>query len=469
MANRYWVGGTGTWSAFNTTNWATSSGGTGGASVPTSTDNAYFDANSNGGAGSFTVTVGVSITVNTLSMTGLAVPFTFSTSSSYPNIIMNGDFIVGASNVTIGGTGTTFSLAGTSSTVSINTNGVNLGRSLRINNASSAATYTIASSLVCTDFSISALSYFGVLNTNNQSITVGTMSFSGASASGTAVNFGSSTITLTGTGLVFYPGPVVLNAGTSTIVLSDTSSTTRIFGTTGYTLYNLVIGGTTGSSITSLSGNMTFNTISSTKTVAHTVQLAGNQTVANWTINGSAGNVVTLNSDVAGTRRTLTKSGGGTILVNYYSIQDSAAAPANTWYADSNSTNVSNNTGWSFGSALNSSISEGLTTKDSETALVTKFGSISESLSSADSSSVVTSFVSAIKEGFTSSDVLLGGNNTFSNITETVVANDSDTVIKVYNSQITEPVSVTDSTACFGFGTIDNTQNTVWVQVDNRQ
>ena len=46
MANRYWVGGSGTWSTTNTTNWSTTSGGAGGASVPTSSDDVYFDSNS---------------------------------------------------------------------------------------------------------------------------------------------------------------------------------------------------------------------------------------------------------------------------------------------------------------------------------------------------------------------------------------------------------------------------------------
>lgn len=46
MASRYWVGGNGTWNSSNTTNWSTSSGGSGGASVPTSADAAVFDANS---------------------------------------------------------------------------------------------------------------------------------------------------------------------------------------------------------------------------------------------------------------------------------------------------------------------------------------------------------------------------------------------------------------------------------------
>lgn len=49
MANRYWVGGTGTWDASNTANWSATSGGAGGASVPTSADGAIFNASSGAG------------------------------------------------------------------------------------------------------------------------------------------------------------------------------------------------------------------------------------------------------------------------------------------------------------------------------------------------------------------------------------------------------------------------------------
>jgi hypothetical protein len=42
MADRYWVGGTGSWNS--TTKWSTTSGGSSGASVPTASDNAIFDA-----------------------------------------------------------------------------------------------------------------------------------------------------------------------------------------------------------------------------------------------------------------------------------------------------------------------------------------------------------------------------------------------------------------------------------------
>lgn len=54
-ANRYWVGGTGTWNT-TTTNWSATSGGAGGATVPSTTDTAIFDANSSPSSASYTVT-----------------------------------------------------------------------------------------------------------------------------------------------------------------------------------------------------------------------------------------------------------------------------------------------------------------------------------------------------------------------------------------------------------------------------
>ena len=52
MADRYWVGGAGTWDTTSTTNWSASSGGASGASVPTSADSVFFDQ-----AGTYTVTL----------------------------------------------------------------------------------------------------------------------------------------------------------------------------------------------------------------------------------------------------------------------------------------------------------------------------------------------------------------------------------------------------------------------------
>lgn len=68
MANRYWVGGTGTWDAVNTVNWSTTSGGAGGASVPGVADVALFNANSGGG----TVTLAYTPTIISMGIAGFA-------------------------------------------------------------------------------------------------------------------------------------------------------------------------------------------------------------------------------------------------------------------------------------------------------------------------------------------------------------------------------------------------------------
>ncbi len=77
MANRYWVGGSGTWDSTNTANWSTTSGGAGGASVPSINDVAIFNANSHGGAASVTITISSPLSISALSISSLAVPFTF--------------------------------------------------------------------------------------------------------------------------------------------------------------------------------------------------------------------------------------------------------------------------------------------------------------------------------------------------------------------------------------------------------
>lgn len=70
MANRFWVGGTGIWNSVNILNWSATSGGLGGATAPTSADNAFFDANS--GTGTCTTESGATnnaVTFNTSNVT----------------------------------------------------------------------------------------------------------------------------------------------------------------------------------------------------------------------------------------------------------------------------------------------------------------------------------------------------------------------------------------------------------------
>lgn len=87
MANRYWVGSTGTWTTigvFANTNWATSSGGGGGASSPSPSDDVFFDVNSN----AFTCTVTIlTATCASLNVIGLNKRLTLNLGTLYVNTL----------------------------------------------------------------------------------------------------------------------------------------------------------------------------------------------------------------------------------------------------------------------------------------------------------------------------------------------------------------------------------------------
>jgi hypothetical protein len=85
MASKFWVGGTGTWDNSTTTHWATSTGGAGGAAVPTTGDSVTFDGASGGGV------VSVAASVSGLSLINL-------TMGAFTGTL---DFSVGNPNLTI--------------------------------------------------------------------------------------------------------------------------------------------------------------------------------------------------------------------------------------------------------------------------------------------------------------------------------------------------------------------------------
>jgi len=127
--------------------------------------------------------------------------------------------------------------------------------------------------------------------------------------------------------------------------LSDTSTSARSFGGGTGILYNkLTIGGATGTSIFSINGG-TFTELASTKTVAHTVRFNSSNTVVvdTWSITGTAGNVVTVDSSSAGTRRTFTLTNSTVGLIDYLSVKDIGITSPNLFYVGNNSVDGGNN------------------------------------------------------------------------------------------------------------------------------
>ena len=330
MANRYWIG-TGNWDTTNTANWSASSGGAGGASVPTSADAVFLDAGSAGGTCTVTAVgscggldcTGFTGTLAGSSQVNCFGDFTLVTGMTYTRTGVTSFGGTGTRNVITAGK-TLYSIITNATAVNLNDNVYSLGSFQQ-----SSGTVTLNGNFTC---STAAFSGTGVkvFNANNSIITITSI--------GTVWNHSGSNLTF--------------NRGTSKIVLSRISAATRTFAGGGLTYYDLEIGSTTGASTLTITGSNTFNTVSSTKTVAHTVRLAAGTTttVTNWNINGSSGNQFTLNSATAGSQATLAKAGGGTVSVNYTTVTDIVGTPTSTWSALTSNGCVDggNNTGWTF-------------------------------------------------------------------------------------------------------------------------
>jgi hypothetical protein len=158
---------------------------------------------------------------------------------------------------------------------------------------------------------------------------------------------GSGLWTLSGTGTVWTTSVttnLTLNKSTADILLSNTTTATRRFiGGTGVLYNKLTIGGVTGTSTLTLD-NGTFTELASTKTVAHTIRINTNfLAVDTWSVTGTSGNLVTVESASSGTRRTVTLTNSTAGLIDYLSVKDIGIASPNLFFVGNNSTNGGNN------------------------------------------------------------------------------------------------------------------------------
>lgn len=222
MANRYWVGGSGTWNTTSTTNWSATSGGAGGASVPTAADSVFFDQ-----AATYTVTISGSVTCLDLTVSGASGTPTFGGTSA--TVTISGNLTLKAGTVW-NTTGSIIMNATTAKTVTTNNvflycntfelNGIGgswtLGSAFRLNNSNNptfkltAGTFSTSAS----NFSMSAIptieisanSNVKVLTLNGSTVTI--PSFTNNSTGNFTFNRGTSTFnslySIAGTAITFY-------------------------------------------------------------------------------------------------------------------------------------------------------------------------------------------------------------------------------------------------------------------------
>lgn len=328
----YWnLAGAQSWSS---TGWCPSSGGTPDINqFPLAQDTAVFD----NGAVSL-VTINAAWNIGTFNASAQTNTMTLTTSTNAP--VVYGNWLFGSVITSTSSTGTiTFAKSGTQT---ITSNGVQFGCGVTI--AHPLANVQLADALSLGSTRTLTLTA-GTFDAVTYNVTTGLFT---NNATTNTLRMGSGTWTLSGTGSVWNLVALTLIVGTSTIVLSDTSTAARTFVGVGRYYNKLTIGGTTGTSTVTILGSNTFGELASTKTVAHTIafEIFTTQTIGKWAVTGTVGNLVSVNSQTSANTFTLSIAGPANSGIDYLSVRDCTVATTSPgeFYVGANSTNVSGNT-----------------------------------------------------------------------------------------------------------------------------
>lgn len=339
--NLFWVGSNSNWSTAN--KWSLTSGGTANQSNPLAQDNLTFDTHSFSANGQ-TLTANMPRLGKNIDFSGLTtnIPILATNTASVQRIFGSLTLKAGMTQ-----TGANFFYFDGRGSNTLTPAGVTFTNGVRFQGP--GGTLTLTGDLNCTS-NISLIA--GTLTATTNNVTAAVFNLTGAITR--TLNMGTGTWTCSGTGFVWNPntGNLTINPGTSTIVVSDTSATSKTFSGFNLSYNNLTI---TGDNVT-ISGNNSFTTLNINNASLPTGLLLNSnntQTItSNLTTNSSAGHLAILKATTGGTTAYLSKT-TGTIALDYMSIQDSHAIGGANWYAGplAHSTNVSNNTGWIFSAA----------------------------------------------------------------------------------------------------------------------
>jgi len=315
MANRYWVGGSGTWNTTSTSNWSTTSGGASGASAPNAADAALFDANS----GTGTVTLGETVTVLRCIWTGYTGSFQPATFA----VNVAGD---GATSLWSGGSTATFLAI---PTVNFTYSGAN-SRTATIGGTAAGARVINANITAGSGaFTISGTAYI-----NNFDCT----GYSGALTAAALVINGNLTFSSTMTFVSNSSALSFAQPGSKTI-------------TTNGVVINRPISfpSTASGGIWSFADALTQGSTRAFTITAGTVKFKNGVTSTVGAFATSGTQQKFLSSTVAGSQATLSQA-SGTVNVSNLTIQDINATGGATWNAFTVDRNIvnGNNNGWNF-------------------------------------------------------------------------------------------------------------------------
>jgi len=328
--DRYWVGGTQNWDTNAGIKWAATSGGTGGETLPTSTDNVFF----NNASGKVTVTVNANSNCKDLNFNG----FTGTMAGAYALNIYGSLELSSTQTRTYNGT-ITFKSTTTGKT--IKTNGKTLVSPITFDGIGGA--WTILDNLNDNYSTITLTN--GNLDFNDKDINMGSMVFNNANTR--VLSLGNGTITINTSGsaawTVITTTGLTFNAENSKIIIDNSGTTDAIFWSGGLTYYNLYVK-STGANKTQIAGSAKFNDLN--MNTGTTIKWTENTTTTlnDFKVIGTT-HWATIQSATLGTRFNLKKISGN-IDGNHLDIRDSNAGGATNWYAGSDSNNGGNNLGW---------------------------------------------------------------------------------------------------------------------------
>jgi len=337
MANRFWVGGSGTWDGASTANWSATSGGASGASAPVAADSIFFDANS--GTGTCTTAAGATGTACTLNSTTLGLTLganltlsgtvtftqgtinindkTFTCRSFFSNNANTRSIAFGTGNLTVTGngglivdmaTGTNFSATGTpvmnfTYSGSTGTRTIVFGASITEANTISV-NISAGSDIISLYFRVKNLNYTG---------------FTGTVTSAAALSiFGDLTLS---SGMTITPSALAYT-------FANTISATQKITTNTKTITNPVNFGLIGT--VQLQDNLTVSSTVTTTLTAGTLDLKNN-TLSTGLFSSSGTNPRPI---LFGTGN-ITTTGSGTVW--------NTATPTNLSYTGTPTVNISNN------------------------------------------------------------------------------------------------------------------------------
>ena len=297
------------WSSTSTTQlsltssvlWSATSGGSttlgSTTNFPLAQDTCIFDNNSCGTGGTPGLLINTSYSMGTLDFSAMTKAYTVVAYATYSNgqpFYVSGDIKLAAST-TVTFTAGAFSIVGRS-TQRLTTAGVSWPVPLILQNPGS--TFQLQDNLTLS--STATITHNnGTVDANNQNIT-SAATFASNSGLTRALNLGTGTWTFSGGGSPWLVTSTGLTLTPSTSTLSFTSASAKTFAGGGLT-YGTINQG--GAGALTISGNNTFSNISNTVQPTTITFTAGSTTTVNsFNVNGTSGNLVTLNSSSAGTQ-----------------------------------------------------------------------------------------------------------------------------------------------------------------------